>query len=36
MKQLFDNVSAQCSELVTKQYSTSFSLGIKFFSKSCT
>lgn len=33
MKQLFDNVSAQCSELVTKQYSTSFSLGIKFLDK---
>lgn len=33
MKQLFDNVSAKCSELVTKEYSTSFSLGIKFLDK---
>ncbi len=30
MKQLFDNVSAKCSKIVTKEYSTSFSLGIKF------
>lgn len=30
MKQLFDNVSAQCSRLTTTTYSTSFSLGIKF------
>lgn len=28
MKQLFDNVSVRCSRLVTKAYSTSFSLGI--------
>ncbi|MBA2612145.1 MAG: phytoene/squalene synthase family protein [Bacteroidetes bacterium] len=33
MKDLFDNVSTECSKLVTKQYSTSFSLGIKFLSK---
>ena len=33
MKQIFDNVSAKCSELVTKEYSTSFSLGIKFLDK---
>ncbi len=33
MKQLFDKVSNQCSELVTRQYSTSFSLGIKFLNK---
>lgn len=30
MKQLFDNSSNKCSELVTKTYSTSFSIGIKF------
>lgn len=30
MKQLFDNVSIECSKLTTKAYSTSFSLGIKF------
>jgi phytoene/squalene synthetase len=33
MKQLFDKVSNHCSELVTRQYSTSFSLGIKFLNK---
>lgn len=33
MKQLFDDVSAKCSKLVTNQYSTSFSLGIKFLGK---
>ncbi|MBL7911583.1 MAG: phytoene/squalene synthase family protein [Bacteroidia bacterium] len=33
MKQLFDNVSAKCSKLVTQEYSTSFSLGIKFLNK---
>lgn len=33
MKQIFDNVSAKCSEIVTKEYSTSFSLGIKFLDK---
>jgi len=31
MKQLFDSSSLRCSELVTKSYSTSFSLGIKMF-----
>lgn len=30
MKDLFDRVSAQCSRITTEQYSTSFSLGIKF------
>lgn len=30
MKHLFDNVSAMCSKLTTKKYSTSFSLGIHF------
>jgi len=30
MKQLFDDVSIQCSKLTTKAYSTSFSLGIRF------
>ncbi|MBA3680082.1 MAG: phytoene/squalene synthase family protein [Bacteroidetes bacterium] len=30
MKQIFDNVSAKCSKIVTKEYSTSFSLGINF------
>lgn len=30
MKHVFDNVSAMCSKLTTKKYSTSFSLGIKF------
>ncbi len=34
MKELFDLVSAQCSELTTKRYSTSFSIGIKFLSAS--
>jgi 15-cis-phytoene synthase len=33
MKALFDNVSDKCSKLTTLQYSTSFSLGIKFLSK---
>jgi phytoene/squalene synthetase len=33
MKLLFDNVSAKCSKLVTRKYSTSFSLGIKFLGK---
>ena len=33
MKQLFDTVSAQCSKLTTKKYSTSFSLGIQFLDK---
>jgi phytoene/squalene synthetase len=30
MKQLFDEVSAGCSKLTTRSYSTSFSLGIRF------
>ncbi len=30
MKSLFDNVSVECSKIVTKAYSTSFSLGIYF------
>lgn len=30
MKQLFDDVSIECSKLTTKAYSTSFSLGIRF------
>ena len=29
MKELFDKLSYKCSELTTKKYSTSFSLGIK-------
>jgi phytoene/squalene synthetase len=33
MKHKFDNVSAMCSKLTTKKYSTSFSLGIKFLNK---
>lgn len=33
MKYLFDSVSAKCSKLVTQEYSTSFSLGIKFLNK---
>ncbi|MEO6304735.1 MAG: phytoene/squalene synthase family protein [Bacteroidia bacterium] len=33
MKQLFDDVSVKCSKIVTKEYSTSFSLGIKFLDK---
>ncbi len=33
MKQIFDDVSAACSKHVTKAYSTSFSLGIKFLDK---
>ncbi|MRI01894.1 phytoene/squalene synthase family protein [Kriegella sp. EG-1] len=32
MKKLFDNSSYDCSKLVTKTYSTSFSMGIKLFS----
>lgn len=34
MKQLFDDTSARCSALVTRKYSTSFSLGIKFLGRS--
>lgn len=33
MKTLFDNVSAQCSKLTTRSYSTSFFLGIHFLGK---
>ena len=32
MKQLFDDVSFKCSKLVTKNYSTSFSLAVKMLS----
>lgn len=32
MKHLFDTTSYNCSKLVTKAYSTSFSMGIKLFS----
>lgn len=34
MKALFDQVSAKCSQITTRKYSTSFSLGIKFLSPS--
>jgi 15-cis-phytoene synthase len=34
MKQLFDQVSFKCSKLVTKNYSTSFSLAVKMLSPS--
>lgn len=33
MKQLFDEVSLKCSQLTTKSYSTSFSMGIRLLSK---
>ena len=33
MKSLFDEVSASCSKITTKKYSTSFSLGILFLDK---
>lgn len=33
MKIIYDSVSAQCSKVVTKSYSTSFSLGIRFLNK---
>ncbi|MFA9290156.1 MAG: phytoene/squalene synthase family protein [Solirubrobacteraceae bacterium] len=33
MKQLFDALSEECSQLTTKKYSTSFSLGILFLHK---
>ena len=33
MKEIFDSVSFEVSELTTKRYSTSFSLGISFLSK---
>ncbi|GAA3964141.1 phytoene/squalene synthase family protein [Pedobacter ginsengiterrae] len=34
MKIIFDRVSAKCSKMVTKTYSTSFSMGIRFLDKS--
>jgi phytoene synthase len=34
MKELFDIVSYKCSKVVTQQYSTSFSMGIKLLDKS--
>ncbi|WP_299190194.1 phytoene/squalene synthase family protein [uncultured Aquimarina sp.] len=34
MKGLFDDVSFKCSKIVTQNYSTSFSMGIKLFDKS--
>lgn len=34
MKQLFDQASDKTSKLITRQYSTSFSLGIRFLNKS--
>ena len=34
MKKTFDNVSNDCSKIVTKTYSTSFSLATKMLSKS--
>ena len=33
MKAIFDNVSAKASKMVTRQYSTSFSLGIRFLNR---
>ncbi|MBC6109402.1 phytoene/squalene synthase family protein [Pedobacter fastidiosus] len=33
MKEMFDQLSAECSKLTTRRYSTSFSLGIYFLSK---
>ena len=33
MKEKFDRLSAECSKLTTKRYSTSFSLGIRFLDK---
>jgi len=33
MKQLFDDLSLECSRMTTKKYSTSFSLGILFLQK---
>ncbi|MEQ9581353.1 MAG: squalene/phytoene synthase family protein, partial [Arenibacter sp.] len=33
MKQLFDEVSLKCSQLTTRSYSTSFSMGIRLLSK---
>ena len=34
MKSIFDDVSNDCSKIVTKTYSTSFSLATKMLSKS--
>ena len=34
MKSLFDKVSQRCSKIITKEYSTSFSLGIRLFDSS--
>ncbi|MBS1526929.1 MAG: phytoene/squalene synthase family protein [Bacteroidetes bacterium] len=33
MKEKFDRLSAECSRITTKRYSTSFSLGIRFLDK---
>jgi len=33
MKEIFDNLSAECSRITTKRYSTSFSFGIYFLNK---
>lgn len=33
MKSLYDNTCVECSELITKRYSTSFSMGIRVFDK---
>ncbi|MET3114350.1 phytoene synthase [Pedobacter sp. CG_S7] len=33
MKKIFDQLSAECSKITTRRYSTSFSLGIYFLSK---
>ena len=33
MKKLFDDISLEASKIVTKSYSTSFSLGILFLDK---
>jgi len=33
MKNIYDNVSIQCSKITTKSYSTSFSMGIRFLNK---
>ena len=33
MKKIFDEISIKCSEITTKHYSTSFSLGIKLLNK---
>ena len=33
MKKIFDNISHEMSQLTTRRYSTSFSLGIRFLNK---